>query len=131
LIESGLPYTILQPTSFMENIPLPTVLSSGTLSCPYTPDVLQGFLSLQDCAAVAARALLDPSPHAFARYELVGENRTLTDVAKLVSQRAGKEIKVEVIPREKAVKKFAEEKGMGTLTERDNFERMLFYYDKR
>jgi nucleoside-diphosphate-sugar epimerase len=115
----------------MENIPIPKVLSDAKLPCMYTPTVLQGFLALDDIAEVAVKVILNPREHAFARYELVGENRTLEEVATLMSEALGKKVEAFVTPRHEAVEKFSKEKGITTLNGKDNFERMLFYYDKR
>jgi uncharacterized protein YbjT (DUF2867 family) len=113
-----MPYTILQPTSFMENIPLPPLLA-GTVLCPYAPSVLQGFLALADIAEMAGNVLTHPEEHAFARYELVGDNRSLADVAAAATMVLGKEVKTERVPREQAVQKFAEEKGITSFDGKD------------
>jgi uncharacterized protein YbjT (DUF2867 family) len=115
----------------MENIPISKVISDAKLPCMYNPTVLQGFLALDDMAEVAVKAILSPQQHAFARYELVGENRTLESVATIFSEAMGKKVETFVPPREEAVAIFAKEKGITSLDGKDNFERMLFYYDKR
>lgn len=115
----------------MQNIPLRKVFSEAKLPCMYTPTVLQGFVSLDDLAQVAMKAILNPEDHAFARYELVGENQSLEEVAKIVGEVLGKIVATEQVPRAQAVEVFAKEKGIEGLDGKDDFERMLFYYDKR
>jgi uncharacterized protein YbjT (DUF2867 family) len=115
----------------MENIPVPKVISDAKLPCMYNPKVLQGFLALDDLAEVAVKAILSPLEHAFARYELVGENRTLEDVAAVFGEALGQNVDTFVPPREDVVANFSAEKGIASLDGKDNFERMLFYYDKR
>ena len=60
----------------MQNVNLERVVSTGVLPAAYSPKVLQGYLDLEDLAAVARLVLLDPAAHNRARYELVGENCT-------------------------------------------------------
>jgi uncharacterized protein YbjT (DUF2867 family) len=49
LIDSGLPFTILQPTVLMQNTPLGEVLKSGILSVPYSIDPAHVFRGPQGC----------------------------------------------------------------------------------
>ena len=60
MIESGLNYTILQPSSFMQNVDLERVVSMGVLPAAYSSKTLQGYLDLQDLAEVARLVILDP-----------------------------------------------------------------------
>ncbi|TFY50568.1 hypothetical protein EVJ58_g10992 [Rhodofomes roseus] len=60
LIESGMNYTILEPTSFMQNINLAATLESSVIPAGYSPKTLQGFLDLEDLAEIAAKVILDP-----------------------------------------------------------------------
>lgn len=127
LIESGLDYTILQPSSYMQNIPISQALSSGTLMCPYTPTVLQGFLDLSDLAVVTRNVPLSPEAHSRARYDLVGENTTLAAVAETLARVGGKDIRYKRVSREETIAHFSVMDEHG----KEEAERMLFYYDKR
>ncbi|RPD61862.1 NAD-P-binding protein [Lentinus tigrinus ALCF2SS1-7] len=131
LIESGLNYTILQPTSLMQNVNLERVVSTGVLPAAYSTTTLQGYLDLEDLAAVARLVLLDPATHNRARYELVGENCTFVDVARYISEQAGKEIKVEPILRDQALRKGATHVTVAGDYGAEGLDRMLYYYDKR
>lgn len=127
LIESGMDYTILEPTSFMQNMDVKGAIEGRTLMCAYSPQTLQGFLDLEDLAQVARTVLLDPTPHNRARYELVGENMSLEDVAKTIERVAGvPSVSCQLIPRGELLKRAA---GSEYFT--DALYRMLFYYDKR
>ncbi|OBZ76940.1 NAD(P)H azoreductase [Grifola frondosa] len=131
LIESGLNYTILQPTSFMQNVNLKYVIANSILPAAYSPKVLQGYLDLQDLAAVARLVILDPASHNRARYELVGQNATFEDIAREISSYVGKEIKCEQISREQAVSM-----GIAPVKLRSDYaveglDRMFYYYDHR
>jgi len=133
LIESGINYTILQPTSFMQNVNLANVATSGKIHCAYSPETLQGYLDLRDLAAIARLILLDPSPHGRARYDLVGQNCTYEDVAREVSSYLGKRIPCEQVPREQALQRTL---GHVKIDIQGHYaaealDRMLYYYDKR
>lgn len=130
LVESGLEYTILQPSSFMQNVNLQNVVASSKISAAYSPKTLQGYLDLKDLAAVARLVLLQPESHNRARYELVGQNCTFEDVADAFSSYLGREVICEQVPREQAVS------GLGHLNVQGDYaaealDRMLYYYDKR
>ncbi|KAJ3009159.1 hypothetical protein NUW54_g2883 [Trametes sanguinea] len=131
LIESGLNYTILEPTSFMQNVNLHNAVATGTLLANYTPSTLQGYLDLEDLAAVARLVLLNPTEHNLARYELVGENCTYEDVARAISAQTGQQIKVELVPRDKIVGKSDVHMNLSGDYAREGMDRMLYYYDKR
>ncbi|KAH9853694.1 NAD(P)-binding protein [Lenzites betulinus] len=131
LIESGLEYTILQPSSLMQNINLQTVVSTGTLLALYTPSVLQGYLDLEDLGLVARTVILDPAAHSRARYELVGENCSYEDVARAIGAQLGKDTKVVRLPREEATSRSGLHVDLKAEHISDGFHRMLFYYDRR
>jgi hypothetical protein len=52
-------------------------------------------------------------------------------VATVVSHVLGKKVETVMMPREPTVEMFAKDKGIASVDGKDNFERMLFYYDKR
>ena len=115
----------------MQNVNLERVVSTGVLPAAYSPTTLQGYLDLEDLAAVARLALLDPAAHNRARYELVGENCTLEDVARYISQQTGKEITVEPISRDQVVGRGATHVNVVSDYTAEGLDRMLYYYDKR
>lgn len=111
----------------MQNIPLEQVISTLTLSAPYTSTVLQGFLDLNDLAEIARLVIEDPEPHNRARYELVGENCTLADVAQKVATFVGKDVGCKQVKRGEMMAHVRVESDYG----KDALDRMLYYYDKR
>ncbi|KAI0089559.1 NAD-P-binding protein [Irpex rosettiformis] len=131
LIESGLNYTIIQPTSFMQNFDIRDAVSNGKLIYSFNSKIFQGFLDLEDNAAIASLILLDPTPHNRARYELVGENTTLEDVAKLLEDISGKSITCEPLAREQLIASIAKKGGPEAENFAEGLDRMLYYYDKR
>ena len=111
----------------MQNIPIERVISTQTLSAGFTPTVLQGFLDIKDLAQIARLVIENPVPHNRARYELVGENCTLEDVASNFSEFLGKDVACKVLPRSEAVALLGSESEYA----KEAAERMLYYYDKR
>ena len=71
LVESGLPFTVLQPASYMQNLPLQTIRTTGVLSVPYDLQARHSMVDLSDIAEVYARVLSEDG-HSYATYELAG-----------------------------------------------------------
>ena len=115
----------------MQNINVKDVAANGVLHCGWSPQVLQGYVALQDIAEAAKIVILNPGQHNRARYELVGENITLEDVAKTIGKCAGKTIPAEQVPRDQVVpRSLVPAKAQGAYA-KDGLDRMLYYYDKR
>ena len=94
LEDSGLPYVIVRPNLFMQNIPestIPSLDASGT----FYADAGEARISMvdtRDVAAVACRALTEPG-HAGAHYDVTGpEALSYTDVAAKLSAAMGRRI---------------------------------------
>ena len=116
----------------MQNVDVQKAVTSGTLPCPYSAQVLQGYLDLEDLALVARLVLLDPEPHNRARYELVGQNASSEDIAKQIKSLTGKSITCQNIPREKVVEGTPAPGGQAEAEfYAEALDRMLYYYDKR
>lgn len=71
----GLPWTILQPGAYLQNLDL-----SRPVSVPYDVDAVFGFLDLADLGAAAAVVLLEEG-HAGATYELATRSATVAQLA--------------------------------------------------
>jgi uncharacterized protein YbjT (DUF2867 family) len=102
LFTSGLTYTILQPTAYMQNLAaqVAVIREEGVLRQPYAPDSRISLVDLRDVAEAAAVVLLEPG-HAFAIYELVGTPPlSQHEVAARLSQVLGRPVRAEAIPRE-------------------------------
>ena len=129
LIESRLPYTILQPTHFMHMTRCKDIVDNGVMKLHYSFDVLQGYLDLEDYVEVILKILRDPSHHDRATYELLGDNQTGVGVAGFISKHSGKDIKCEVI----SIEDIKYESYMGRNAseyEEDAFKRLFFYYNR-
>ncbi len=100
LIESGMPFTILQPTAYMQNIIslIPKILEEGVYRVPYPIQTATSLVDLQDLAEAAALVLTEAG-HTGAIYELVGtEPITQAQVAAVLSVVLGKDIEAQRIP---------------------------------
>ena len=115
----------------MQNINVKDVVSKGLLHCGWSPKVLQGYVALQDVADAAQVVILNPELHNRARYELVGENITLEEVAKTIGRCAGKTITAEQVPRDQVVSRALVPAIAKGAYAKDGLDRMLYYYDKR
>lgn len=93
--ESGLNWTILRPTFFMQNyvtIALGSINGAGSIFEP-ADDGASAFVDARDIAAVAAAALTDPEAHHGKAYNLTGpEVLTRSQVAEKISAAAGRTI---------------------------------------
>lgn len=99
---SGIGYTILQPNSFMQNIPQffgPTIRTQGVFYADLGNSTMS-YIDVRDIAAVVAKALLSPAAHAGETYELNGpEALTSAQVAEKISRVAGRKVQyVDISP---------------------------------
>jgi NAD(P)H dehydrogenase (quinone) len=102
LIASGLSFTILQPTAYMQNITsqLDKIKERGIYQVPYPPETRLCLVDLADVAQVAAIVLADTT-HNGAVYQLVGTGLTSQiEIAGLISKLMGQEIRAEQISLE-------------------------------
>lgn len=93
LIASGLPYTILRPNSFYQNMlwSAASIKESGQFYLPLG-DAKQSLVDVRDIAAVAAKELTEDG-HAGKTYELTGpEGLSYHDVARQLSELLGKDV---------------------------------------
>jgi uncharacterized protein YbjT (DUF2867 family) len=114
LIDSGLPYTILQPAAYMQNITAhwEKISGEGIYPVPYPAETRLSLVDLDDIAEAAAIVLTE-SGHEYASYELVGtKGLSQIQVVKILSQELGRPVRVRTVPLE-AWELQAIESGMG------------------
>lgn len=98
LIQSGLSFTILQPTSYMQNIlaQWDNIFQKGSYSVPYPGETRLSMVDLDDVAQAAAVILSEPG-HTGATYELVGVHAiSQNEVAAILSQKLNRPVRVTV-----------------------------------
>lgn len=129
LIDSGIPFTILQPTVLMQNTSIAEVLRSGILSVPYSLDQPMSFVDRRDVAEAASIVLSDDE-HFRATYELVGTDPiTARELAGLISQESGLSVEAEEISASVIIDRLSRTSVIDTFTS-DAFERMFVYYNR-
>lgn len=99
IFESGLPFTILQPAPYMQNLLAnwKSAVEEGVLRVPYSVHAKFSFVDLEDIVEVAKIVLTEPN-HKNAVYELAGtEPMSHVEVARILSQVLRREVKAEKI----------------------------------
>lgn len=130
LFESGLAYTILQPSSYMQNVlgGWKAIVERGVYTVPYTVEARMSMVDLDDVARAAAVVLIDPG-HLGATYELAGpEVLTQTQVAEILSKHLKRPVRAEQITIE-AWTLQARASGMGEY-QIETLVKMFHYYDR-
>jgi uncharacterized protein YbjT (DUF2867 family) len=130
LFESGLPYTILQPSAYMQNVLAhwEQILAQGVYPVPYALETRLGMVDLDDVAAAAAIILTQPG-HAGATYELASaEALTQVEVAAILSRQLGRPVHAEVVSRQ-AWKERAQASGLGEY-QVQTLLKMFDYYER-
>ncbi len=100
LFTSEVPYTILQPAAYMQNVLAhwDQILEQGVYPVPYAVETRLGMVDLEDVAEAAAIVLTEPG-HVGATYELAGgEVMTQIEVASILSQQLGRPVRTQVVP---------------------------------
>lgn len=97
LFESGIPFTILQPAPYMQNLLAgwKSIVEEGVLRVPYSVEAKFSFLDLDDLAEAARIVLTEPG-HVNAMYELAGTAPTShAEVAEAFGRILGREVRAE------------------------------------
>jgi NAD(P)H dehydrogenase (quinone) len=137
LFESGLPFTILQPAAYMQNLLAgwENIYKNGKYRVPYTVDTRISMVDLEDVAQAAAIVLLETGPqenrpsHIDATYELVGTPAmTQTEVAEILAQQLERPVVAERQPIE-AWEQTTRAAGMGEY-QVNTLVKMFNYYDR-
>ena len=130
LFESGLPFTILQPAAYMQNLLAhwPRILNEGVYPVPYGAEARLSLVDLEDVAQVAAMVLAEPN-HTGATYELAGTHPlTQTAIASILSQELGQAVQVAEISPEQWSRE-ARDQGLGDY-QVETLVKMFRYYDR-
>jgi uncharacterized protein YbjT (DUF2867 family) len=100
IFESGIPFTILQPAAYMQNILAHwnLIVKEGVYPIPYGKETRLSMVDLEDVAKVAALVLSEKG-HEGAIYELCGtEVLSQTEVANIIGQNLDYSVRIKVIP---------------------------------
>ena len=130
LVNSGQPYTILQPSRYMQHlVPIwDVVIKTGIHAMPFSIEQKFSLADLNDLAEAAAIVASEPG-HEGATYQLAGpENLSQRDMARIISEVIAKEIVAEK-KSEQEFRKTAESAGMPQ-ARIDQICKMNAHYDK-
>ncbi|KAL6708062.1 hypothetical protein ACN47E_003496 [Coniothyrium glycines] len=139
IMESGLPYTILQPTTFMDNIHISMLAKQNKpeFKAAWDADTKFSMIALSDLAAAMKLVLYQRQRHIHAQYPLVGTQKTISfaEAMDVISRKIGKEVKIEKLEYKEAVegllvRLFGTSEGINTRN-RDVAQRMVLFYDNR
>ena len=110
LVESDLPYTILQPTRYMQHLEniWPVVTGQGVHGMPFGTRVRFNVADLADLAEAVARVIVESAPgaarpgaHLFATYELAGpEALSQEDMARVLAEVLRRPVTARAVPLE-------------------------------
>ncbi len=93
--DTGLEFTILQPSNYMLPLKLRPVFERGVFELSWSLDRRQSLVDLDDVTDVAALVLTDPASHAAATYELVSPGRyTAHELGRIISSVLGAPVQV-------------------------------------
>ena len=130
LFASGVPFTILQPTAYMQNVAASweAILTQGRYPVPYSPETRLSLVDLEDVAEAATTVLTDPG-HTGATIELVGTpGMSPRDIVELLSAELDRRVIVDVLPLE-AWERRARASGLGEY-QVSALTRMFAYYEE-
>lgn len=130
IFESGLPFTILQPAPYMQNIVAgwDAIVSSGIYAVPYHEATRLALVDLEDVAQVALNVLSTPG-HEGAIYELCGPRAlSQTELAAIIGDRLDIQVSVRRIdPLDWEIQ--AKGRGLGTYQIKTLLQ-MFDYYER-
>jgi len=130
IFTSGLDFTILQPTAYMQNVLAywNQITLQGQYPLPYAPESRLSLVDLQDVAEVAAQ-VLGEAQHSGAIYELVGTNPfTQHEIAAIIAGVLNRPVQAVALNRADWVE-HARQSGMPEYSV--NTLRMMFEYYER
>ena len=92
VIESPIPFTILQPMHYLQNIDVAGAVTTGVYGKPHSAESRLAHVDLEDVTAVAARVVGDPH-HYYATYELSGSDYvTGHEIAGVLAELSGRPV---------------------------------------
>ena len=137
LMESGLPYTIMQPTHFMDTFPVAQLAEqeNAVYHAAWDPSVKFCFIALRDLGRASATVLEQREKHFYAQYPLVSAGpHSYEEVVSIAGEEMGKQIQIQKLPYEEAIGVrlrllLGIENGDPKVQE--ILERLVLYYERR
>ena len=101
LMESGVPYTILQPSTFMDNIPVNMLAGQNEPAFPAMWSTQNAFsmIALSDLAECFKKVIEERETHFYAQYPLTSTHRPITfdEAMRVIGEKIGKEVRIETV----------------------------------
>lgn len=100
LERSGVPATVLRPTTFMEEVPWYWLNRYGrelVLTTPFVAGAHLPLVALDDMGALAALAVTRPDEFAGRSFDVAGDTRTPLDIAGLLTSGLGEPVRYEEV----------------------------------
>jgi len=114
----------------MQNVDISIVVKSGIIPLGFSPFLEHSFVDITDLAQIARLIILDPKTHNMARYELVAQNLSYHDVARVVAKGAAKDVQCEILAPKDFVKHMTGSPYVRSEHAEDAIMRMIVYYDR-
>jgi uncharacterized protein YbjT (DUF2867 family) len=100
VLESPIPFTILQPMHYLQNIDVAECVASGVYAKPHSTETPLAHVDLEDVTAVAAAVVGDPHHH-YATYELSGSDYVSGhQIAAVIAAESGRPVEAQEFPLE-------------------------------
>ncbi len=98
---TGLPYTILHPVFFMENLlGMRDSIEQGTLASPLSPATRLQLVAVDDIGGIAAMAFERPGKWQGQVIDVAGDELSMEAIAQALGRMTGHEVRYEQIPME-------------------------------
>jgi uncharacterized protein YbjT (DUF2867 family) len=130
IFESGLPFTILQPAPYMQNLLANWngIVEAGILRIPYSVNLPFSFIDLEDLAEAARVVMTEPN-HSNAIYELAGTPpMSHFEVAEIFGRILKRDVRA--VKQEIGDWRFRAEQNKMSEYAMENLVRMFEYYDR-
>lgn len=135
LIESRIPYTIIQPTHLCETFPIAKVVAEEKPVYPmsWDPATDFSFCTTKDLGEAGARILEQREKHYYATYQFVSTPSPLNynEAITIISEEVGKNIEIKRRSLEQAVETMAPIMTNGSAAAREGVARMFLYYNEK
>jgi uncharacterized protein YbjT (DUF2867 family) len=96
LLTSRMPFTILQPTYYMQSVNVALAAASGVLRQPFEVDTKIAHVDLENVATIAAQVVTNSAHHLSATYQLCGgDPKTSRELAEVIAAESGRLVRAE------------------------------------
>jgi uncharacterized protein YbjT (DUF2867 family) len=113
LIESGVNYTVLQPSDYMMPLLLKTAFDDGVFELSFNLKRRQAMIDLDDLAEVASKTIMERRKHFGATYELSSPGaHSADDIAQTIARVTGRTISTKLVSPDKFLQDFFTDKNI-------------------